>query len=460
MDELSYSRRLARYYIEADAESIPQSVIDHAKSVTVDWTGCGVGGADVESTKMVKSVFLGQPGNCTVFCGEKASVERAAFINGSASHALEMDDASYDAGGHPAVVILSAAMAVAETVNASGWDFLQSIIWGYDMMTRVGRGIVPDNSFERGWHPTAICGIFGATVAASWLLKLDADQMANAMGIAGGFASGNLECYADGSLTKRLNPANAAMGAVNAARLAAAGYTGPKWVFEGKNGFFRSYTDDPKPERMVEKMDYSEYPLELAAFKPYACCRYNHAPIDSILWLISANNIDPRGIKEIVIDTCSMAIRAVVEPRDIKYVPPNVVGAQFSLPYTAACAALFGDVSVNQFTDEKLADANIIDFAKRIEMVHTGEMDQYLPSIFAANVTIRMKHGGECSRLTKFSKGDPENPMTPDEIRDKFLSLCGMTISAGKANKIYDTIMRLDEIPSISDLTALIASTD
>ena len=455
MDDLSYSQKIARFYLEADTGAIPKRVVDHAKNVIVDWAGCGIGGADVDSTKMVKSVFLGQPGDCTVFCGEKASVERAAFINGSSSHALEMDDASYDAGGHPAVVILSAAMAVAETVNASGRDFLLSIIWGYDMMTRVGRGIVPDNSFERGWHPTAICGIFGATVAAAWLMRLDAEKLANALGIAGGFASGNLECYADGSLTKRLNPANAAMGGINAARLAAAGYTGPKWVFEGKHGFFTSYTDNPKPGRMLENLDYSEYPLELAAFKPYACCRYNHAPIDSILGLISDHNLKSDDIEKIVIDTCSMAIRAVVEPRDIKYVPPNVVGAQFSLPYTAACAALFEDVSVTQFTDEKLEDKNILDFAKKIEMVHTGEMDQYLPSIFAADVTIRMKDGGEFKRLTKFSKGDPENPMSIKEIKDKFISLCQMTISADTAQKIYDTIMDIDNITSIKDLTKL-----
>ena len=456
MEELSYSQRIARFYTDADTDAIPQRVIGHAKTVIVDWLGCGIGGADVDSTKMVKRVFMTDPGECTVFCGGSAPVERAAFINGAASHALEMDDASYDAGGHPAVVILSAAMAVAEATGASGRDFLHSIIWGYDMMTRVGRGIVPDNSFDRGWHPTAICGIFGAAVAAAWLMKLDAGQIANAMGIAGGFASGNLECYADGSLTKRLNPANAAMGGINAARLAAAGYTGPKWAFEGKHGFYRSYTDDPKPERMLENLDYSEYPVELAAFKPYACCRYNHAPIDSVLGLMEENNLKAEDVEKIVIDTCSMAIRAVVEPREIKYVPPNTVGAQFSLPYTAACAALFGDVSVAQFTDEKIADKNILDFAKKIEMIHSGEMDRYLPSIFAAEVTIRAKKGGEFKKLTKFSKGDPENPMSSKEIRDKYMALCQLTISAGAAETIYDTTMKIDKLASIRELTKLL----
>jgi 2-methylcitrate dehydratase PrpD len=245
------------------------------------------------------------------------------------------------------------------------------------------------------------------------------------------------------------------MGGINAARLAAVGYTGPKWVFEGKHGFFRSYTDNPTPERMLENLDYSEYPIEIASFKPHACCRYNHAPIDSILKIMTEQRLKADDIGKIVIDTCSMAIRAVVEPHSIKYDPPNVAAAQFSLPYTAACAALFGDVSVSQFTEEKLKDPAIRGFIHNIEMVHTGEMDQYLPEIFAATAAIHTKDGREFKELTKFSKGDPENPMSKKEIKDKFMALAQMTVSANKARKIYDTIMNVDHLSTIKDLTKL-----
>ena len=457
MEDFSYSQRIAQFYVNADLDAIPQRVFEHAKNVIVDWAGCGFGGTNLDSTKMVKKVFLPElcRHDCTVFGGEKAPVEYAAFINAAACHGLEMDDASYEAGGHPAVVILPAAMAMAEKVNASGKDLLLAVIWGYDMMTRVGRGVVPDNCFERGWHPTAVCGIFGATVAAAWLLKLDDSKIANALGIAGGFASGNLECYADGSLTKRLNPANAAMGGINAARLAAVGYTGPKWVFEGRHGFFRSYTDNPTPERMLENLDYSEYPIELVSFKPYACCRYNHTPIDSILKIMADHKLKADDIEKMVIDVCSMAIRGVVEPRDIKYNPPNVAAAQFSLPYAASCAALFGDVSASQFTVEKLNDPRIRNFMQKVKMVHTGAMDQYLPDIFASSVSIYTRDGREFTHLTKYSKGDPKNPMTREEIKNKFMSLAQMAISANKANHIYEVIMEIDNLSTIKKLTKL-----
>jgi len=285
---------------------------------------------------------------------------------------------------------------------------------------------------------------------------LDAQKTANAFGIAGGFASGNLECYADGSLTKRLNPANAALGGINAALLASTGYTGPKWAFEGKHGFYRSYTDNPTPERMLENLDYSEYTVEIAAFKPYANCRYNHSPIDSVLKIMAEQNLIADDIERVIIDTCSMAIRAVVEPRDIKYTPPNVVGAQFSLPYAIACAALFGNASVAQYTEDKIKDETIISFAKRVEMIHTGAMDIYLPSIFAAEAEIHTKNGKVFKQLTKFSKGDPENPMTPDEIKDKFMSLSQMTVSAERAREIYDMIMNIENLASIKELTKLL----
>ncbi|MCL1828009.1 MAG: MmgE/PrpD family protein [Oscillospiraceae bacterium] len=454
--EPSFSEQLAEYYLSADLSAIPKAVLDHTKQVIIDYLGCAIGGAGVDSTLAVKKIYLDRPGDCTVFNGAKAPVERAAFINGAASHALEMDDAHYDAGGHPAVVIVPAAMAMAEETGAGGLDFMHSVIWGYDMMTRVGKGVVPDHCFERGWHPTATNGIFGATLACAFLLKLSKKQLANAWGIAYGFSSGNLECYADATLTKRLNPANAAQGAVNAARLASVDYNGPRWCFEGKHGYFTAFTDDPKPERMIENMDYSEYGVTGAAFKPHACCRYNHAPIDSVIKLMRDNGLKANEIEKIVVDTCRMAVRAVVEPRDLKYNPENIAGAQFSLPYTVTCAALFGDVSVSQFTEEKLRDNAIRGFINKIEMVCTGEMDVYLPSIFAATAEIFTKDGKSFKELTKFSKGDPQNPMTVEEIKNKYLALAGMEISKECALEIYDAVMNLENLASVRDLTKLL----
>lgn len=454
--EPSFSEQLSEYYLDADLSRVPTSVLDHTRKIIIDYLGCAIGGAEVESTRMVKKVFLDRAGGCTVFNGAKAPAERAAFINGASSHALEMDDSHYEAGGHPAIVVIPAAMAMAEEAGASGLEFMYSVIWGYDMMLRVSKGVVPDNCFARGWHPTATNGIFGATAAAGILMKLDKKQLANAWGIAYGFASGNLECYADATLTKRLNPGNAAQGAINAVRLAQAGYTGPRWCFEGKHGYYTAFTDEPDPMRMIEKMDYSEYWITGVTLKPYASCAFNHSPIDSVLKIMKDNALAADDIDRIVIDICQMAIRAVVEPRELKYNPVNIAGAQFSLPYSAACAALYGDVSVSQFTDEKLKDPLLRGFINKIEMVHTGEMDVWQPNIFAATAEIFTKDGRSYKEFTKYSKGHPLNPMTGEEIKNKFLALATMNISEERASEIYSVAMETDKLASIRDLTKLL----
>lgn len=457
MNNNSISEILAKYYLDYDVEKLPEEVLVRAKEVILDFLGCAIGGANLESTKMVKEVFNPEgKGECTVFMGEKASCEKAAFINGVASHGLEVDDASYASGGHPAVAIIPAALAMAEKQNVSGLDFLMSVICGYDMVTRVGRAVIPDNHFERGFHPTSTCGIFGATMSAAYLMKLESKQIANALGIAGGFSAGNLECYADGTLTKRLNPGHAAHGGILATQLASVGYTGPRWIFEGKAGFLHAYTDGGKPELMLNNLDYSEYPIMLASFKPHACCRYNHSPIDAVLTIIKQNNIDYHDIEEITVNVISMALRAVVEPREIKYNPPNVVGAQFSLPYSVAVAAVRGRAFIEEYTDEMLHNAEVREMMKKVKMVHSEKMDSYLPEAFAAEAVIQLKDGRVFDQIIKYSKGDPQNPLTSQEVEDKFTTLAKLNInSKEKIQKIIDTVNNLENL-NIANLSELL----
>lgn len=454
----SISEVLSKYYLDYDLKKLPKEVLAKAKSVVLDYLGCAIGGANIESTKMVKSVFIqkGCQGECAVIGDQKASCEKAAFINGVASHGLEVDDMSSASGGHPAVAILPAAIAMAEKKGSSGLDLLMSIIWGYDMMTRVGSAAIPDNEFKRGWHPTSTNGIFGATIAVAFLMKLDVKQMANALGIAGGFSSGNLECYADGSLTKRLNPGNASHGAIIACELAAAGYTGPRWIFEGKSGFLHAYTDEAKPELMLQKLDYTWFPIMLSSFKPYACCRYNHSPIDATLSIMKENSLNYNDIEEITIDVVSMALRAVVEPREIKYNPPNIVGAQFSLPYSVAVAVVRGRAFIEEYTEEMLHNPEVRGMMKKVKIAHTSKMDEFLPEAFGAEATIQLKDGRKFSKVVKYSKGDPENPLTVAELEDKFVILAKLSInSKERIQKIIETVNNLENL-NITDLSELL----
>lgn len=453
----SISEQLAKYYVESDYSAIPAQVIDRTKEIILDWLGNAVGGSNLESTEMVKKAMIPHDykGNITVVGGDYAPADKAAFINAASSHGLEMDDSNTQACGHPAVAIIPAAVAVGEELDASGKDLINAVIWGYDAMVRVGRAVNQDKHFERGFHPTATVGIFGGTTAVSMIRGFDAEKIKNAHGIAGGFSAGNLECYADGTLTKRLNPGHASMCAVTATNLANVGYRGPRWIFEGKCGFLHAYSDDVSPENMLKNLDYSEYPIMYTAFKPYASCKYTHAPIDCTIKVMKNNNIKAEDIEKISVDVVSMAVRAVVEPREIKYNPPVVGAAQFSLPYSVAVAALYGQASVDQFQEELLTDPTIKAMMQRVEMEHSGALDKYLPYIFASTVEITTKDGRSFKDLTTYTKGDPENPMSPEELKNKFFSLACRTVSREKAQELYDAVMNLENI-SIRDLTALL----
>lgn len=455
--EPSISEQIAKYYEEADETQIPEQVYTRTKECILDWLGNAIGGASLESSDLVRKAMLpgDYPGGCTVMLHGTAPADKAAFANAAAAHGLEMDDSNTQAGGHPAVSIITPAFAVAEEEDASGLDLMRAVIWGYDTMVRVGRAVIPDNHFERGFHPTATCGIFGGTTAVSRLKKLNAKQLANALGIAGGFSAGNLECYADGTLTKRINPAHASMCAITASKLAEVGYGGPRWIFEGKCGFLHAYTDGAEPENMLKNLDYSEYPIMYTAFKPYASCKYTHAPIDSVIKVMKKNGLTANAVEKITIDVVSMAMRAVVEPKEIKYNPPNVGAAQFSLPYSAAVAALFGQASVDVFNDQLLKEPAVKQMMQKVEMIHTGKMDKYLPYVFAATACIQTTDGRQFEELTTYTKGDPENPMTPEELKSKFISLATRNISEEKALTLYRAVSGLEKI-KVRDLTALI----
>ena len=206
---------------------------------------------------------------------------------------------------------------------------------------------------------------------------------------------------------------------------------------------------------MLEKLDYSEYPIVYTAFKPYSSCKYTHAPIDAVITIMKEHNLTADDIEKIYVDVVGPAVRAVVEPRDIKYAPPVVGAAQFSLPYSVSVAAIYGQASVDQFQEHLLTDPTIKAMMQRVEMDHTGALDVYLPYIFAAKVAITVKSGEVYEHLTTYTKGDPECPMTPKELKDKFFSLACRNISHEKAESIYNAIMDLENI-SVRNLTALL----
>lgn len=453
----SISQRLCAGYRATPLTDINPDALERAKLCTLDLLGNAIGASTLPTTEKLKQALLlpGYSAGCAVCVDEKAPAERAAFINGSAGHSFDMDDQFLEAGAHPAVAVIPAALAAGEECNVSGLTFLAAVVWGYDLLVRLGHSYTLEEAFKRGWHPCSCVGVFGAALAASFALGLTSEQMANALGIAGSFASGNLECYGDGSNTKRLQPGHAAAGGTLAARLGSLGYRGPLYIFEGERNFVKTYFGGGNPENMLEgEADGSA--ILRGAFKPYAACRGVHPSVDVIKKLMNEHQLTPEEVVSCSLDVPSSVERIVVEPRAERYNPLNPDNAQFSLPYCAACAILFGDLSIRHFNEEILHSEPIRQMMPKIHITHTGEMDKWQPYRLAVKAEIKTADGRVFVEQLINCKGDPENPMSKDELIEKFLSLCELAITRERARGICDAVLNLDSSSTIRELTKLL----
>ena len=369
----------------------------------------------------------------------------AALANGTAAHAVELDDVTTESSLHPGVAVIPAAIALAQELQRPPTNLLEAIVAGYEVTMRVGNALNPASAYARGFHPTGVAGVFGATMAAAHLLELGQAQRVMALGIAGTMASGSLEYLADGAWTKRLNAGWAGHAGITAARMAEAGFNGPRSVLEGRLGALHAYSDAALPERLLA--DLGE-PLQVmrVSIKPYACCRYNHGLIDCMLRL--RNAIDVEQIERIRLGVLSGGALLVAEPIEQKRTPVGVVDAQFSAPYAACAALVFGSGGMDVYTAGRMADSRVRALLPKVDCYRDVSLDAEYPRRWPAEASVVLRDGRVFSERVEFATGEPENPVTLDALRAKFISLA----ERPDAEALADAILRLDRAPDLNVL--------
>ena len=454
---MTYSVKLAERYSNLEYGAITRNAIQKAKECLIDYLSCTYGGFSFNSSQIVREFALENyaRGKCTVIGAKRKLVPAGACLaNSAAGHGPELDDTSNEAVVHVGVIIIPVALAMAENLALGGKDVLKAMVIGYDTHIKVGKAANPATLLARGFHPTAICGMFGAAMTAARLMKLNTEQTVNALGIVGSFVAGNLECYSDGSLTKRLNPGIASSSGVIAAELALKGYTGPKSIFEGPRGFFHSYCENSNPGEL-DKFDSFE--IENISFKPHACCRFNQAPIDAALAIRTENKVDYKNIKTVLIELPKTGYDIVGQPAEVKFNPKNVVDGQFSAPYSVAIAFIEGKAFLDEYTEESIRRPDVHKFLKKITVKHAPDLEKYLPNPFTARIAVTMDDGKIYTKEVIYAKGDPQNPLLWDEILQKFNILVPLSIvSKAKKQKIIETIQHLEELNDIKEFTKLL----
>ena len=451
---------IAKKYSSLAYQDLSNSAIQKAKECLLDYLGCTFAGFFIESSLLVRNFAKSNyaAGNCTII-GEDAKLNAAgaSFINGSTGHGPELDDLHKEGGVHAGVVIIPAALSMAEERHLGGSEFIAATIAGYDVAVKVGRSANPKIQLSKGFHTTSTCGVFGAATAASRLMNFGADKAANALGIAGSFASGSLECYSDGSLTKRINPGIAASSGVIAANLASLGYTGPKSILEGERGFFNAYSGDGYDIGRLVLSDRFE--IEDISLKLHATCGFNQAPIDAAMDLCSKYDIHHKDIQHILIELSDLGYFTVGQPKEIKLNPKNGVDAQFSCPYSVAIACIEGKAMLEEYSPSAVRRSDVRRLMDKIETKHSADLDAYGSDVLPARITIRLKNDVAYTKEVIHAKGDKKNPLSWEEIVFKFMSLVPETIFKNShLERIVDVIFSIEQVKDMNQLTSLLYS--
>lgn len=438
---MTLSGRLADFIANTQFGDLPAEVVDCAKHCVLDWLGSAIAGSEKPPARMVHQLVqeLGGEKQATLITGGRTSVANAVFVNGVASHIVELDDIHKTSIVHAATVVIPVALAVAEWLGKSGRDLITAIAIGYDVCFRIGEAVGP--SHYKFWHNTATCGTFGAVAAAAKLLDLEEGRIVHALGNAGTQAAGLWEFIVDGAMTKQLHTGKAAMNGLLAALLAQKGFTGPTKILEGDRGFFKAMAETYDESRITDRLG-EHFKIVENSFKIHASCRHTHPAVDLALQLKDERSIQPGEIHRIRVG----GYRAVVDVTDNPD-PRSVYAAKFSCQFCVSLALVKGRAGLDDFNERTLWDPQIRSLMERIEVVVDPRIDADYPDQWGSTLEVETNRGERYRLSTAYPKGDPENPVSSEELIGKFKRLVAR-LPEGEAERFVDRILRLDSMPS------------
>jgi 2-methylcitrate dehydratase PrpD len=440
------SETLADHFVNLSFDRIPSTLVDDAKRLVLDYLGVALAGSQTDSGQVSRrfAVETGGHAEATLIGGgPRVPAVHAAFANAISSHSVELDDVDVLALFHFSPPVVSAALAMAERERSSGAEFIAAVAAGCEMMARASAATNPSLR-DRGFHTTPACGVFGATIAAARLLKLDRDATVSALGLAGAQSSGLMEMYGP-SMQKRFNPGPSARNGVTAALMAGLGFTGAATIFDGERSFCRAFSDRFDPGELTKGLG-RDFPVQME-FKPYSCARPIHNAIDCAL-----------NIRKELAEPLS-AVSAITVQRHPAWAhyhqnaaPTTYHEAQVSLPYSVAVALLDGAALLPQYQDDRLRDPGILRLSRLVTIVP----DASLPRGVSCRMTLETSGGGVYRSQVDHPRGSIANPMTADEMAAKVHMLADPVIGRTAVDALADSVRHATELPAVGELARLL----
>lgn len=450
------SERFAEFAAELSLEGVPAEVREAAALHMLDVLGCGLAAVAVGESAYAAGVATGAGPATAIGVEAGLPAPTAALVNGIHCHALDFDDTHPPSIAHVSAAVVPAALAAAQRWDASGPELLRAVILGNEVTCRIGRP-VGDAFHRRGFHPTAICGAFGATAATALLAGLDRETTVQALGVVGSMAAGLMAYLSDGSATKQIHPGWVAHAAHHAVGLAAAGATGPAAVLEGPFGVYSAFVERPDvdPEEVAGDLG-AEWETPQIAFKPYAGCHFLHAPLDAFLALRSQRRFEPDDVRRITVFSPQAGIDLIAAPLERKRRPETPYEGKFSAPFSLAAALVLERTDPAVFDLANLRDPALLAVADRVDY----ELREYetFPASLPGGVRVELD-GGEALELhLPHQRGGSANPMSAAEVAAKYRANAAAALPGPAVEAIERTVLGLGAGEPVASLGAALAA--
>lgn len=443
---MSTTEKIAQFVVNLALNEVPEKARDIAKGGIVDALGAAVAGTQSEAAQIITRwtrAAGGTPSAGVIGGAFKTSPAAAARANGTIGHALDFD---------PPLPLLPVLLALGESERATGRELLEAYVAGIEVQAKLQHGVSPKHS-AHGWHSNTVFGTFGATAAAAKLLKLDVWRTQMAFGIAASEASGIRQNL--GTMTKPFHAGMAAANGIIAATLAREGLSGAPDGLAGEFGVLRVFAG---PGEYDERQICETFgkPWNLVAkeirIKPYPCCRWAHRPLDALLGLTRSHNVRPDDVESIECEVGAHVSKVMTYP-----IANTALEAKFCLPYCLAVAVCDGRAGLGQFTDGRIRDEQVQTLARRVSVIHPGGKSEWdTGSMLPCTVRLRLKNGATLEASAGAARGDRDNPMTFDDIVEKYKDCTRGLLTVEQAERVLTLAQNIESLPDILELSSIL----
>ena len=456
------TREVTAFVLETGYEGIPSEVIELGKKSMLDGLGLALSGSVAETGVILKKYLehQGLSGQTTVIgTGLRVQERFAAFANGVGVHADDYDDTQlavqkdrvYGLLTHPTAPCLPAALAVSEKHDQSGQELILAYNLGLEVETKISEAMSPRH-YQHGFHSTATCGVFASTSAVAKLYDLDSDTTTRALAIAGSQAAGLRENF--GTMTKPFHAGRAAEAGVIAADLAQAGWTATDKILESPRGFFQAHGGGYELDALHGKLGNPWTFMDPGvSIKPHPSGSLTHPGMTKMLELVLEHDIQPGDVEKVDVGTNHNMPNALIHHR-----PTDELQAKFSMEFCMAILLMKRRGALPEFTNEVVNSADVKNMISRINFGVHPEAEAAGYDKMTTIIDIHMKDGQVISGRADFGKGSPANPMSYDEVADKFRGCAEFAKwDQGKTEQIIETVRTLEQLESVRELTSLLA---